>query len=300
MGYITACDTDTQVVVIFIDGGYQLAFISAIGHIEFMVAFHDTPAVVAAFYDDVYFFIFVLAYITRKKLFGALVKRDAPGVAQAIGPYVRAYAVAANKGIVFRHRVWIAVYVYPYDLTQQGVEVLSITDSAVLISTAATIAQGNVEVAVRAEHHVAAIVVGLWLLYLHHYSFRGRICQVGISGGNSEFGNSAFMIAAFCIRRHAVVHIKFPVLFELRMKGDAQQAAFIVGGVDLYHFSAYIQEGLGYQFSMLNDPYFSFFLADELAVAAVSWHAQCYRGEYVIGDQLQTGFTGWWFFYKRG
>src|ERR1044072_3206454 len=94
MGYITACDTHTQVVVIFIDGGYQLAFISAIGHIEFMVAFHDTPAVVAAFYDDVYFFIFVLAYITRKKLFGALVKRDAPGVAQAIGPYFRAYAVA--------------------------------------------------------------------------------------------------------------------------------------------------------------------------------------------------------------
>jgi len=125
-------------------------------------ALHDIPAVVftpgARPGRIVDLLPVLLADVGDVKITGLPVEGEPPRIAQAVGPDLGPGVPAAHEGVVRRDRVRLSpVHVDPEHLSQQARKVLSVPPR---IARPAAVAGPDVEIAVGAEGHHAAVVVG--------------------------------------------------------------------------------------------------------------------------------------------
>ena len=114
------------------------------------------PPVVAPFDNAIDLLGVGLPDVTGPQLTGHAVEAEAPGVAQAVRPDLRA-ALPADEGVVGRDGVWLSgVDVDSQDLPQEGVEALGVV---VRIRAQLPVAKADVEVPIGSEQDVAAVVV---------------------------------------------------------------------------------------------------------------------------------------------
>src|SRR5690606_24447877 len=124
-------------------------------------ALHDIPAVVftpgARPGRIVDLLPVLLADVGDVKITGLPVEGEPPRIAQAVGPDLGPGVPAAHEGVVRRDRVRLSpVHVDPEHLSQQARKVLSVPPR---IARPAAVAGPDVEIAVGAEGHHAAVVV---------------------------------------------------------------------------------------------------------------------------------------------
>ena len=165
--------------------------------VEAVHAFEDAPAVIlssgAGRRLEVDLFPGVLSDIGNKKVPGSSIERAAPWVAQTVGPdFIQ--PGTADKRIVGRHRVVavriareiIAVDVHAQDFAQPGFEILSGLER---ISATTTVAYGNIEVAIRTESELTAVMIAAGLILRQDNLRRVGIGHVRVAGGNLVAGN---------------------------------------------------------------------------------------------------------------
>src|SRR5690606_15544619 len=186
---------------------------AAAGAVVGLVALVAAPAQVepaaSAGGDEVDLLVRVLADVGDPEVACERVEGDAPRVAQAqrIDLVAAGSAGAVGIGVVGRDAVVRArgqaavgraaaagaVDIDAQQLAQQAVRVLGVV---VWIATAAAVARGAGEVAVRAELDVTAVVVAVGLLELHQNQLGGRVGDVGIAADGEARDAGAVRAAA--------------------------------------------------------------------------------------------------------
>src|SRR5690606_7734919 len=106
-----------------------------------------------------------LSDIRNIEIAGFAIERESPGIAETQRPDFPTSAICADKRIVVRYaiceRIATCVDIDSQDLAQERAEVLTVP---LRVSTAAPIAQPDVEIAIRPEEEQTDIVVRVGLL----------------------------------------------------------------------------------------------------------------------------------------
>jgi len=122
------------------------------------------------------------------------------------------------------------------DLAQQRVEILPVADlgSLALVVAIPAVTDPDVQVAIRAESHPTAVVVGVGLVDLQTHLLRGRIEGEGLRRRRGELGDAQRAVPVgrrgFASGRRVRDHHP-TVLLELGMQGQTQDTAFIEGAL---------------------------------------------------------------------
>ncbi len=74
------------------------------------------------------------------------------------------------------------------------------------------------------------------------------------------------------VQVRGVGHVEAAVVAEVRMEGEAQQAALVEVLPQLRNVVAQVEEGLGDQFAVPDDPHAAELLEYEHAVVALGWY----------------------------
>ena len=122
---------------------------------------HDTPAIVAAAFDAIDHFPEFPTHVSGPKITRLLVKTHAPGIAESVGPNLRARPWQIAEGIVCRDSIFLAfIRVVHVDAKNRGKEIAGVLAGLQRIGRirAPAVAGRNVEVAVRTELQATAIV----------------------------------------------------------------------------------------------------------------------------------------------
>ena len=147
-----------------------------------MVALQHVPPVVAAPLDEINLLPAVLPDVAGPEIPGVAVKAEPPRVAQAVCPDLTAPA-ARREGIVRRDGVGLfrgrPGHVDAQDRPEQRCRVLPVAQR---VAGRAAVAQADVQVAVRPERDLPAVVVGVGLLHLQDHQFAVRISARMIVG----------------------------------------------------------------------------------------------------------------------
>ncbi len=110
------------------------------------------------------------------------VEREAPGVAQPVGPDLGPGALAAHERVVGRDPVGPAPArprVDPEDLAEQGVQRLAVAEG---VAAAAAVAEGDVEAAVGPEGELAAVVVAERVVEVEDRALRAGVGPLATHG----------------------------------------------------------------------------------------------------------------------
>ncbi len=164
-----------------------------------------------------------LADVGDDEMAVAPIEGEAPGIAQPerpdeVGARRRAReGIAGRDGMVGR-RLGMMVDVQPQHLPEQVVDVLS---AALRVAPAAAVPQAEIEIAVRAERDVAAVVVGVGLRDDQQDGLALRIRAIGVERGTLEPREHARAVS-----RAGVAHEEPAVLGVARMEGEAQEPPF--------------------------------------------------------------------------
>ena len=138
---------------------------------KFVRAFHDGPAVVAAFLDLVDHLPQILADFAAPKVAGPAIEAEAPQLAQAVGvdfgpglvpgSFLEGYDLADER-IVLRDAVRLAGRrIIDIDAQQLGEDARQILADVVCVGDAGAVAGDDVEIAVGAELQAAAVVAAI-------------------------------------------------------------------------------------------------------------------------------------------
>ena len=150
-------------------------------------ALPDPPAVVAAEGDDVDLLDRALAHVAGVEVAGAAVEGEPPRVAEAVGVDLVRPGVAPKNGLLggeeYGTGPFRSIHVDAENLAEQLVDVLRAVAGIV---ARAAVAHPDVEEAVRAELHHAAVVVREGLRD-HEEHGLGRVRDVGIRRGGAIF-----------------------------------------------------------------------------------------------------------------
>ncbi len=147
--------------------------------------------------DEVDLLPLVLSNVAHVEVAGVPIEGEAEGVAHSDGPDLVAGARLAGIGIVVGHRVVGAVeaalggdgsrihpaHVDAQDLSQQGARALAVSrDSRAVVALRSAIARRDVQVAVRTERQLAAVVVGRRMVDAEDDGPGSRIGDIRIAG----------------------------------------------------------------------------------------------------------------------
>src|ERR1051326_869611 len=139
----------------FDDGrGTLLAF-----RTEGVRAFHDAPAVVAAFFDLVDVLPEILADVATPQVAVLGVKAERPRLAQAVRPDLAASALGLHKGIVLGDAVRLVLGgMIDVDAENRGKDVADVLTGFKLVGDAAAVAAADIEEPIRPELEAATVV----------------------------------------------------------------------------------------------------------------------------------------------
>jgi len=226
----------TQVVVVLEDGKSRATIqeINTASRWVVLVAVHafeHVPAVIfssgARRWLKVDLFPRVLTDVGDKKVSGDVVECAAPWVAQAVGPDLRQGRRLSDERVVEWHSVVairiareiIAIDVHSQDLTQPGLQILSVL---AWISATTAVTNGNVKIAVRTECDCSAIVVaqGKALRLLQDCPRGVGIGDVRVNVGDLVAGDDDVAI------KICVIDEEEPVLSVIGGKSQAEQPLF--------------------------------------------------------------------------
>src|SRR5207248_2115680 len=119
--------------------------------------------VVAAFGDDVQLLELVLPDVAAEARAGLAVEGEAPGVAHAPGPDLRAELRIVDEGIVLRDRVRLAA-ITDVDAEDFAEQFLRVLRPVAGVPAVAAVAHADVEHPVRPEADLPAVVVRIGLI----------------------------------------------------------------------------------------------------------------------------------------
>jgi hypothetical protein len=220
------------------------------------------PAVVAAAgrpgHLEVDLLVEILSDVSDVEIAGLAVEAEAPGVAQTVGPdLVRAGAGGGRgEGIGGRDGVGsAAVDVDAQELAEQGVDVLPVLEG---IAAAAAVAGADVQIAVRPELEIAAVVIGLARVRDRQQDeTAGAVRDVGI-GGDVVPGD---LDGAVALPR--VVDEEEAVGRVVRMEGQPQEPALATAAGAGRADGGGVEEGGGQDLGAVPDPDLAGLLHDE-------------------------------------
>lgn len=193
--------------------------------LEAMHPLQHVPAIVfssgACCWLIVDFFPGILTHVGDEEIPRDPVEGASPGIAHAVCPDLVQGIRVAHKGVVRWHcvvAIWIAgevvaIDVYAQDLAQPGLEILSVL---LRVPAAPAVAQRDVQVTVRTEGELPAVMVRERLILSQDKVGRVWIGYVGIFGRNSVPGDHG---VAVYVR---VIDIKKSVTDVVRMKGEPE------------------------------------------------------------------------------
>ena len=217
----------------------------------------------------------------------AHVERAAPRVAYTISPDFRVGVAAANEGVVARDAVGFAVAagvdVDTQDLAQVGAQILPVASCHVVADApvvgVTTVAQRNVQLAVRAKTDPVAVVVELRPRVRHDAPRRTRVGGVLVLGRDRVFLDHIAVVVqqhlpqvGLEVERRAVGDVELAVFLELRVEGDAQQSAFVEVVKQRLEFGADVEEGAGLELAVFQDLDAAVLFDDEHPVVARRLH----------------------------
>ncbi len=198
-----------------------------------MCAFSAAPTVVTAERDLIHLFVGVLTDVRDPKIACASIEAPAPRVSQAPRVNLRAFAARtslsrtqriARERIRRRDPVRRArIDVDAQHLAEHRRETLAVAGVAVLVPTAAAIADADIQIAVGPERDVPTVVVLLGLIDLQQNLLRARVQRRTLIA-RRECGNARDERIARRVREKDA-----RVLREIRVKGHAEQAHFATG-----------------------------------------------------------------------
>jgi len=304
-------DRDSFVVVVLEDRidqvrrqAAQVIGDGSVGADEIEVAFLVAPAVVLAFLDAIDFLNAVLADVGNEELVAVETESE---------------RIAKSGRVDFRHRAalreWIvggdavfpvggvrAVDVDSQDLAEDSGVVLGVADerivAVVVVATAvvigaASVAQRDVQIAIRPEREHSAVVVGLRLVDAEDRVARCGINPVRVVGVNQPGGDDALVIHRLTrVQGNRVVsgtghglagvgeNASVPRtgrVDKVRVERQPQQASLVVAGVEAHELAAQVKKRVILQRAILEEPNLAGLVQDEQPAAAVA-RADCQVG----------------------
>lgn len=155
------------------------------------------------------------------------VKTETPGIAQTECEDFRAVALTvASKRIVFRDAVCSyagrLVDVYPQYFTQQACEVLCVV---LRVAARTAVARGDIQVSIRAESQMTAVVIGIRLLKGQQNNAAVRISCSDVPGLPRIAGDDSAVSIG-------VVNVEITVMGIIGVKGQSEQALFLAVMID--------------------------------------------------------------------
>ena len=252
-------------VAVFVDGVDELG-IGGGGFDAWAVVegFAVAPTVVAALGDDIDFLPEVLSDLGIEEPAGGFVEGEAPGVAKAVGvdfgadfggidgfakigsdaderivggDFVSRFSIddvhGGGKGDgILLVQIWFDISGLAVNIdAEDGGEEILVDEAGVVerVIGVAFIADGGVEIAVRAELDAAAVVVGGEVELGDVGKFGGHVGfrPLGIGLGDTETGDAVEADLSAVLGDDGVVgDIEVPVVFEIGMEGDAEESPF--------------------------------------------------------------------------
>ena len=187
-----------------------------------MISLRDAPAVVAPSRVirrlEVHLFPQVLPDIRDEQISARAVEVEFPRVAQSVGPDLRQGARLADKRIAGRHgETGSRIDVDAQQLAQANAEVLCVV---VGITAAAAVADADVQIAVRAEDDVAAVVIAERVCHREELAFRRRVRHIGVRRAAQVFRDDDRTVGLA-----RVVDVELAAGPELRMERKAEKPA---------------------------------------------------------------------------
>jgi MFS family permease len=249
------------------------------------VTLHDVPSVVqpsAVRRHPVDLLQFALADIGYPDV--VAVEAEAPRVAEAVGPNLRARVVAVDERIVGGNAVGsIArrrVDIDPQQLAEQSVEPLTVV---VWIPRTSAVAKRDVQVSVRPELERAAVVIRVWLIDPEQDARGIRQCDVFVGRVSLVLGNDRIAVYIGVVDEESAVR---PIL---GVKGQAEQSLLTAGG-DLFRD---VEKRLLNEFGVAYDSDATDLFDDEEATAPVTRirYEQGRLQPVDDGSQLDRGVT---------
>jgi hypothetical protein len=213
-------------VVVLEDREHTVRRHAPAGRLEAESALHVVPAVVpssGAGGLEVDLLALVLSDVPDEQVACLPVEGEPPRIAQPVGPDLGTGSGHSHEGVAGRNGVGQgAVHVEPQDLAQERAQILSVL---VRIPTAAAVTRSDVEVAVRAELELPAVVVVVDRMRDGQEDHaRSRVRLVGIGRGD-------------VVAREHVVAVQVRVI-------DVEQPVRLVGGVERGAQQPFLAEGL--------------------------------------------------------
>jgi len=191
-----------------------------VGGLVALPSLHHIPAVVPTTGPACHFAVdllsAVLPHVPDPEIAGAPVEAEAPRIPQTVGPDLVAGGRVPDEGVVVRNGVGLpSVHVQTKYGAQERPEVLAVP---LRITSASTVAERDIQVAVRAESDLAAVVVRVGLVDGEEDHLRVGVGHVRIL----RDGEAADPCVAGGVR---VVHEDLPVGGVLGMKGECEEPA---------------------------------------------------------------------------
>ncbi len=232
---------------------------------EAVKSLHPVPAEVLAAATagahDVDLLEGVLPHVADPQVVGRPVERDPPRVAEAGDVDLGPRAGCSEERIVGWDAVGTPVRrmvdVDSEDLAEERRQLLAV---ALRVAAAAAVAEGDVEVTIRPEHDVAAIVVGVGLVDGQDDALAIGVRLVGVAGRHAPLRHDRGAIGV------GVVGVEARVARIARMEGEAQQALLPA----VAHLRANVEERARGPLAAGNDPDRTALVDDEQPAAAVA------------------------------
>ncbi len=216
------------------------------------------------------------------------IEREAPGIAQAVRPDLRPCTGLPDEGVRRRNRVGPAARAKPridaQELSEQDVQVLRVRRRIV---GAAAVAGADVQVAVRPELELAAVVVVLGVRDLENDTLR-RLGDVGVRGSPVLGDDQVTEPSLSGHRVGGVVDVEASARRVVRSEGHREQAALIIAGP---HRAADVEERRRELAAGLDDHDAAALLDDEDPLA-VSGRRRDEDRRCERGDRLELGLAG--------
>ncbi len=270
---------------------------SGVGGIEAMGALLDPPSVVAPVDDEVHLLPAGLPGVSDEQSAGPGIERGIGGIAEPVGEDLRT-AVAVGEGIVLRDAVRRAVPfpldVEPQHLAEQHVRVLAVARRCVmsqpLVVRAPAVPDRHVQVPVRPEEHLAAVVVHGGMVDRQNGS-GGRAVdrQAVLRGGELHYDVGMIVtVRRAGPQRRGVERVHPPVGRIVGMESDAKQAALVVAGAQFDDLFPQVEErSVGQRSVGHQHMYRADLVDDEHAVIDARGRRRGDRMDKAIGNQLQ-------------
>ena len=254
------------------------------------------PAVVAAGFDDVQLLVAPVPDVTHQEPPVATgLPGQAPWVPEPQGEDL-CLTASVDEWVVRRDRVWlVSVDIEPQDLAEQSRWILGIAARGVAdvrIASPTAVARSEVEKAVRPEAESPATVVRLRLAEPQDHALRGGINAIALRIG-VELAEDVVVVVVRARGGRRVVHEQPTVLGEGRMELHAEQAPFVVLGIQPDEPIGQVQVRVVDELAVAQHEDQAGLVDDEGRVAIAAGGDQSDWCHQAVRDEIETDVRGW-------